>query len=239
MHPSFPLVAVAVGITVCINSLPVLAADSNIPSPVRDLVPAVSKYKAAIVAQGQTMNLEITTEIREQAGMWVATESTQTPMGEGNDTVVMQKGTLLLRERHIRQGPLHIDLTFTGNRALGEMTMIKSGEVKKVDVDLGGPLFADSAGALQSFAALPLALGYKVSFLNFDLQTRKPKLMHLTVVGSESVSVSARSYDAWKVEITSEDINGGTTVWIAKSQPIAIKYTANLNGASVTAELLP
>jgi hypothetical protein len=156
------LVAAAVCLTACINSLPVLAADSTAPAPVRDLVPGVSKYKATILAQGQTMNLNIIAEIKDQAGMSIATESTQTPLGEGIDTVVMQKGTLLLRERHIRQGPLRIDLTFTGNRALGEMTMLKSGEVKKIDIDLGGPLFADSAGALQSFAALPLADGYMV-----------------------------------------------------------------------------
>lgn len=244
MSTSLPLVAFAVCLSAGITCSPVFAAQANsepqlAPSPVRDLSPGISRYKASIAAQGQNMSLEITTAIKEQSGMWLATESTQTPVGQADDTVLMEKGTLLLRERHIRQGPLRVDLNFSGNRALGQMAMTKSGEVEKINVDLGGPLFADSAGALQSFAALPLAEGYKTTFRNFDLQTRKPKLMNLVVLGSESISVPAGSFETWKVEITSTDVNGKTTVWIAKVQPAAVKYAANLNGASVTAELLP
>jgi hypothetical protein len=244
MNSSLPLVAFAVCLSAGFDCSPVLAAHANsepqiAPSPIRDLSPGISRYKASIAAQGQNMTLDITTEIKEQSGVWLATESTQTPVGQAEDAVLMEKRTLLLRERHIRQGPLRVDLTFSGNRALGQMAMTKSGEIKKIDVDLGGPLFADSAGALQSLAALPLAEGYKTTFRNFDLQTRKPKLMQLVVLGSESVSVPAGSFEAWKVEITSADVNGKTTVWISKLQPAAVKYTANLNGASVTAELVP
>lgn len=209
------------------------------PVPARDLVPGINRYKATIQSQGQAMNLDITTEIKDQSGFWLATESTETPVGEADDTVVLDKGTLVLRERHIRQGPLKIDLSFNGNRATGEMAMAKSGESKRVDIGLGGPLFADSAGALQSFAALPLTAGYKTTFRNFDLETRKPKLMQLVVTGTETVSVPAGSFDTWRVEITSPDVSGKTVLWVAKGQHIAVKYTANMDGASVTAELIP
>ncbi|MBV8552456.1 MAG: DUF3108 domain-containing protein [Acidobacteriaceae bacterium] len=219
------------------------AAVAGIPTPAQDLAPVVNKYKATIQAGGQTLTMDITDQVKDQAGMWAASNTSETPLGEANDTVLMDKGTLVLRERHIRQGPLSIDLVFAGDKATGKMTMAKSGESRPVDVDLGGPLFGDSAGALESFAALPLADGYKTTFRNFDLQYRKPKLMELSIVGSETVTVPAGTFECWKLEVGSADSESGkTTIWIAKAQRKAVKYTASSpqqGGQNVTAELLP
>ena len=243
MSGSFPLVALAVCLSAGAGS-PAIETPPSIenqlaPVPAHDLTPGVNTYKATVNAQGHIMSMDITAEIKDGPGVWLATESTQTPLGKAQDQVSIAKGTLLVRERHIRQGPLRVDLNFAGNRAAGEIAMNKSTEAKKINTDLGGPLFADSAGALQSFAALPLADGYKTTFLNFDLQTCRPKLMQLAVTASESVSVPAGSFDAWKLQITAVDLAEKTTVWIAKTRRSAVKYTASMNGASVTAELLP
>jgi hypothetical protein len=90
------------------------------------------------------------------------------------------------------------------------------GTDKPVDVDAGGPLFADAAGSSHVIAALPLAAGYTTTYRNFDLQKQKLKLMQLKVAGSEPVTVPAGTFEAWKVEITSAE--GGpdritVTVW--------------------------
>ncbi len=114
-----------------------------------------------------------------------------------------------------------VNMEFAGDKATGTMTM--NGTDKPISADLGGPLFADATGTQQCLAALPLADGYTTTYRNFDMQKQKVKLMQLKVVGVESVTVPAGTFEAYKVEITSAD--GGSdksTMWIAKDshQPL-------------------
>src|SRR5262249_57554046 len=73
-----------------------------------------------------------------------------------------------------------------------------------IAVDLGGPVFADTGSAL-SIACLPLAEGYSTTYRNFDLRKQKEKLLQLKVVGSETVTVAAGTFDTFKIEISSAD----------------------------------
>jgi hypothetical protein len=90
---------------------------------------------------------------------------------------------------------------------------------------------------------LPLAAGYTTAFRNFDLQTKKVKLMQLQVAGSESVTVPAGTFDSFKVELSSAE--GGpdkSTVWIEKDTRTPVKIATvlvDMGGAVLTAELLP
>ena len=150
-----------------------------------------------------------------------------------------RKATLILRKRNVTQGPVVIDLDFSGDKATGKMSM--NGQDKPIAVDLGGALFADGAGADQVIACLPLAAGYTTTFRNFDIQTQKVKLLQLNVAGEESVTVPAGKFDAYQVEITSAD--GGSdkkTVWVAKDAHKVVKgstVVAAMGGAVVTEEL--
>ncbi|MDQ2973915.1 MAG: DUF3108 domain-containing protein [Acidobacteriota bacterium] len=91
------------------------------------------------------------------------------------------------------------------------------------------------------FGALPLAAGYGVGFRNFDVQKQKVQLKQLKVVGTESVTVPAGTFDAYKVEVTNADNDANkTTVWIAKDSRKVLKISAvltQLNGAILTSEL--
>jgi dienelactone hydrolase len=213
----------------------------GVPTPARDLAPGLSKYKATLQTGGQSVPLQLSSEIKDQSSTWAATDSMGTPMGTATDTVVLEKGKLIPTERHVKQGPMTIDVAFQGSKATGTMTM--NGQAKPIDVDLGGPLFADAAGAMQSIAALPLQSGYHTTFRNFDLRKQKPKLMQLAVAGTESVTVPAGTFDAYKVEISSGE--GGPdkmTLWVAKNPCQTVKYEASMpemGGATMTAELLP
>jgi uncharacterized protein DUF3108 len=119
--------------------------------------------------------------------------------------------------------------------------MTINGQEKPIAVDLGGPLFADAAGSELAIAALPLAEGYTTTFRNFDLRKQKEKLMQLKVVGMESVTVPAGTFDAFKVELTSVDGgNDKQTVWIAKDSRKPVKISsvlADMGGATITEEL--
>jgi hypothetical protein len=215
------------------------AASTSAPKPAIDLRPATFKYKVKIEMGERSMNLDLSTTIKEEGGAWTVIDSMQTPMGDATDTVVLEKGSLILRQRSVKQGPAAVSLEFKNNRATGSMNI--GGQDRPVSVDLGGSLFADAAGAPQAIACLPLEEGYSVTYRNFDVQTQKVKLMQLKVAGSESVTVPAGTFNAFKVEISSAE--GGpdrATMWVARDSRKPVKRSAvmaQMGGATMTAEL--
>src|SRR5690348_14843282 len=96
-----------------------------------------------------------------------------------------------------------IDLDVKPDKVSGSMT--KNGEAKTIDAATGVTLFAERAGSYVVIAALPHGDGYRVSFRNFDVMRQKPQLKQLKVIGSESVTVPAGTFDDYKVEIVSAD----------------------------------
>jgi hypothetical protein len=108
----------------------------------------------------------------------------------------------------------------------------------KCRTDPGGALFADGAGAFEVIASLPLADGYSLTFRNFDVLKQKPQMKQLKVLGSESVTVPAGTFDAYKLEIVAADNDADKqTVWIDKATRKVLKNSAvlpNLNGAILT-----
>ena len=139
----------------------------------------------------------------------------------------------------MKQGPAAIELAFADGKATGTMAM--GGEPKPVSVDLGGELFADGVGSNEALAALPLAEGFGTTYRNFDVRQQKVQLKQAKVTATESVTVPAGTFEAWKVEITSaEGEPGQTTIWVAKDSRKVVKVSATLpqmGGAVVTSEL--
>ncbi len=217
------------------------AGEVGVPKPAVDLKPGEYKYSTKIAMGGREMNLNTTTTVSDQDGAWLVSEVADTPMGAATDTATVEKGSLILKKRVAKQGPMSVEMQFDGNKMAGTLTM--NGPPKPISADLGGPLFADSAGAALVIASLPLADGYGTTFRNFDLQKQKVKLMQLKMVGSEGVTIAAGTFDAYKVEITSAD--GGSdkmTIWIAKDSRKPVKISAvmaEMGGATMTTELKP
>jgi hypothetical protein len=214
---------------------------STSPKPSVDLQPGSANYKASIEVSGQSIPLSIKREIKEENGAWTVNETALTPQGEIVDVSTIEKGTLLLKRRSIKQGPMSIELDVKPNKITGSMTM--NGQAKPIDVDPGGTLFADGAGTYDVIASLPLADGYSVGFRNFDIMQQKPQLKQLRVVGMESVTVPAGTFDAYKVEIVSANNEADKqTVWIAKDTRKVVKVSAvlpSLGGATLVSELTP
>jgi len=120
--------------------------------------------------------------------------------------------------------------------------MNMNGTDKPVAIDLGGPLFADAAGQMESIACLPLAEGYTTTYRNLDVLKQKVKLQTLKVAGSESVTVPAGTFDTYRVEISDPDGLDKETLWITKNTHTTVKLTAvlgSMGGAVLTSELLP
>ncbi len=210
------------------------------PKPAVDLRVGTATYKGRIEVGGQTISMDLTRTIKDVNGAWVVTETSQMPMGTISDEATIDKGTLLLRKRVIHQGPAVIEVQFAGNKATGKMSL--NGQDRPITADLGGVLFADGAGGNDVIAALPLAAGYTTTFRNFDLMSQQVKPRQLKVVGSESVTVPAGTFDAWKVEITPAEGTGEkVTLWVDKTSRSVVKSSAilpQMNGAVATAELV-
>ncbi len=218
-----------------------MTASTELPKPAVDLRPGIYNYKASIAIQGQEIPLTLKTDVKEENGAWTVNETAQTPQGPIVDVSTIEKGSLLLKRRWIQQGAMTIEMDVAPNQLTGKTTM--NGQVTPLAVDPGGALFADGAGTYEVIASLPLADGYSLSFRNFDLQKQKPQMKQLKVIGTESVTVPAGTFDAYKVEISAADNEADKqTVWIDKGSRKVLKISAvipSLNGAILTSELTP
>jgi dipeptidyl aminopeptidase/acylaminoacyl peptidase len=216
-------------------------ATAGAPKPAVDLNAGTFHYKATIAAGAQTIPLTTTTEIKEDGTNWIATETADTPFGKIVDISTIEKGSLALKHRSISQQGVVIELDFKDNKATGTMTA--NGETKPISVDVGGVVFADGGGAFDVIARLPLAAGYATTFRNFDVEKQKLEIRQLKVVATESVTVPAGTFDAYKVEsVAADDEANKQTVWIAKDSHKVVKISAtlpSLGGALLTSELVP
>lgn len=213
------------------------AVVSGTPTPVADLAAMKANYSATIALGAQSIAMKITQEAREENGAWVFVETADTPMGAATDSAIIEKGSLRLKKRTVKQGPADIALDFSNAAVTGTMTV--NGQARPMNIALDGPVFADGPGSHAVVARLPLAAGYTTSFRNVNVQTQKVEVKQLTVASRESVTVPAGTFDAWKVEIKGED-GALTTLWVDAASRQVAKITAVLpamNGAVLTAEL--
>jgi len=214
-------------------------ASAALPVPAAPLSLLPHVYQATIEAGPQTQKLEIHSALEETPEGWRATDTLKSAMGEAVDVVLLDKSSLAVLRRMVRQGPVEVEVEFKNNRAAG--TLKVGGQSRPIDAPLDGPLFADAAGAARVIAALPLAEGYTATFRNFDIQTAKAKVMALKVAGTANVSVPAGTFECYQVEITPADgTPGRRTYYVAKKEQRTVKIEATMpqmGGAKLTAEL--
>ncbi len=213
-------------------------APPAVPKVAVDLQAGTLSYRATVQVGGQPVELLQSVGIKADGNTWIVTETSTMPGNTATDRTVLEKGTLVVRKRSVWQGPVTVQFEVKDNKAVGDIQM--SGQVMPLSVDLGGPLFADGAGAYQVVGALPLAEGYTTRFRNLDLQTQKVMIQELTVAGSEQVTVPAGTFDTFKVELSSPDDGSMTTLWINKADHRMVRLVSVMprqNGATLTSEL--
>jgi dipeptidyl aminopeptidase/acylaminoacyl peptidase len=209
------------------------------PKPTAMLTPGSYKYSVKASLGGQTLNLSEVIEVKKDGAGWTVVQTANTPMGESTDTAILDADNLTLRKRTVKSGPLTIDVEVKGNKASGKISGM--GPERAIDVDLGGPLFADAGDMFLTLATLPLKAGYTTSYRNFDTQKLKTKVMQLTVTGAEHVTVAAGSFDTYKLEITS-DAGDKFTAWVDKAarKPVKMEQVIpSMGGATLVTELQP
>ena len=212
----------------------------GVPQPVAGLVAGTYRYAARLEAGGQEFALSLEREVQQAAGQWVVTDRVKSPMGEGEDSVTLDGKSLVVVSRTAKQGPAVIELAYATDKASGTLNM--GGNEQPLAVAIGGAVFADGPGASDSIAALPLAEGYTATYRNVDIQLQKELLMQLEVVGVETVTVPAGTFETWHVRTQPANGDPGeSSVWIARDTRRVVKTTSviPMMGATLTAELTP
>ncbi len=215
------------------------AASVGVPKAVAELTVGSTTWAGTLAVGGQNIPVTMTNTIKAGEGAWVVDGTAKIGPMEMSDSCTYAKGSLIPLKRIVKQGPVSLELTFSGGKATGSMAM--GGPSKPVSADLGGDLFADGAGTFESIASLPLADGFSATYRNFDVQKQKVALKQARVLGSEEVKVPAGTFQTWKVETGSaEGEPGGATVWIDTASRKVVKVSAvlpNAGGAILTTEL--
>jgi len=157
----------------------------------------------------------------------VVTETMKSPMGEVLDIATLDKGTLVMRKRTVKTGPVTVEMAFKDNKVTGSMAT--GTEPKPISADLGGEVFPDGAGSQDVLARLALAEGFNATYRNFDVQKQKVALKQVKVLGSEEVKVAAGTFKAWKLEVSSAEGDPGTvTIWVAMDSRKVVKSVTTL-----------
>jgi dipeptidyl aminopeptidase/acylaminoacyl peptidase len=205
------------------------------------LTPGKYNYQVKVKLGERAIDLKQSTTIAEEGGGWRVTEVSLTPAGEVTDVGALDRASLALLKRDVKQGPVTVTIEVKDNKASGSMSI--NGAAKPISVETGGPLFADGPGAAFVLGCLPLAEGYATSFRVLDLQKQKAVALQAKVIGSEKVTVPAGEFDVWKLTLYTEETGAERgSVWIAKDSRKPVKMTATLatmGGATMTSELVP
>ncbi len=190
-----------------------VAVSTTAATPTMDLKPGKYAYKVKLAVQGRDIEMDKMIEVAEVGNTWRVTENITSPMMSGSDESVVSKKTLMPVKRTAKQGGGTVEMTYTASKVTGSMNM--GGQNMAIDKPLDGALFADGGGASLMLATLPLADGYTTSFRNFDLASQGIKTMTLSVLGKESVTVPAGTFETWKVDIKPTDGSaGGQTIYV-------------------------
>jgi Protein of unknown function (DUF3108) len=127
-------------------------------------------------------------------------------------------------------------LTTKGGKVAGSIDL--GGQVRPIEGDAGGPLFADGIAASQAIICLPLAEGYSTTYRTFDVRQMKATMIELKVAGSEKVTVPAGTFDTLRVEVKAlEGRPEPMTLWVARVPGRIVKMTAIVGPQTVSAEL--
>jgi dipeptidyl aminopeptidase/acylaminoacyl peptidase len=205
--------------------------------------PGSAKYNMVIETRGQKFNLALSRELSRDKyngkDAWKSVDVTSGMMG-GNDTLFVDAQTLLPFARNIKQGMALVNVKFTNGNVEGQ---IDAGSQKiPIIAKLNVPVLTDGSGIGLMIESLPLNVGYKMKFNEFEMMAAKAKEFILEVLASEKISVPAGEYNVFKIEIKETGGEGEPiNLWVDKVNQKLVKMVSKLGpqmgGGTVTIEL--
>lgn len=212
---------------------PVARAQSPF-DPVR-LVPRSDSF--AVVVQGRAVGGVRETIERTPDGYRLT--SSQAMAGMTQVTRVNFSKALEMRAvkqtGQVRGSEMKIDVSYDKGRAKGTATTPGPQGLKSIVVDTTVPRGAVDDNLLQGLLhTLPLGEGRSFPISVFSSGQGTTTMMTVRVVGAESVTVPAGTFDTWKLDVT-----GGPVLvnfWVSKAQPRVVKL--GFGGAPMSFELV-
>ena len=185
-------------------------------------LPAASRDSFDIVYQGQPFGSFVMAHSRTGENVTLVTTATIAPIQMiALDTVVFNATTLapVLFMSSQSQGPMSIGgrVTVANGKASGTMqSMARTGpQTLTVDAAVPTGMAAEGADAIL-IPTLDLSEALTVNFQTFDGKSGKPKSYVLKVLGKETVTVPAGTFETWKTEVTSDEV---AQIWVTTAEP--------------------
>jgi dipeptidyl aminopeptidase/acylaminoacyl peptidase len=207
--------------------------------------PATLKYASVAAVQGQ--NIDISSAVgcskakRGDQAVWRLISEQSSPMGTAIDTFDVDLETLLPVYRGVKQGGTTVMVNYSLTEIDGMINM--QGQEMPLTSKLEAPVFGSDAALDIVLSSLPLDTGYKTTLRTFDLMSQSIKVMSVKVIGVESVTVPAGTFETFKVELKNMDGEpGGGTVYIDKTKAhhmvkSEMVLPPMMGGGTITSEL--
>jgi len=235
--------------TVALAAAPKGAADAETaPLPVvnMDLLRPMSlAYKGKALVMGREVDFGIERSFAKGASgaapSWRIISEQTSDMGSSSDTFDVDGSTFLPIRWSGRQGPATVVLNFTSSTVKGAINM--GGNEMPVDMALAAPVYGDGSSFEVLVGGLPLAPGYETTLRVFDFQMQKARAMTLAVVGTESITVPAGTFQCYKVEAKPVDEDSGhSIIFVNASDPRCMvkgmfEMPPQAGGGTATADL--
>jgi hypothetical protein len=185
-------------------------------------LPASSRDSFDVVYQGRPIGSFVLAHSRTGENVTLVSTANIAEMGmRALDTVVFNATTMapVLFMSSQTMGPMSMGgrVTVANGKATGSMQTPGPGGMQNVAVDAAVPagMAAEGADAIL-LPTLDLSEGLTVNFQTFDGKSGKPKSYVLKVLGKESITVPAGTYEAWKTEVVSDET---AQIWISTAEP--------------------
>lgn len=178
------------------------------------LGPMALVYKGTLMMGGNKMDLDITRTVSKSvlagAGVWRVVTSQVAAGQTAVDTFDLDVTALVPRRWGVSQGPATVALDFSETAVKGAVR-VNGQVVQAIDAALEAPVFGDGSSLEVIVGTLPLAAGYETTLRVFDFEKKGSRAMSLKVVGTESVTVPAGTFDCFTVELKPIDGESGSS----------------------------
>jgi hypothetical protein len=198
-------------------------------------LPAASRDTFQVLMQGQPFGTFVITLSQAGGNYTFAGEANLTQMGMVSyDSVTFNATTLApvaMSSRMSMQGmSANTSVTVSGGKATGTAQQPGPAGIQSVAID--APIAAGVIGDGSDFVLLPtvaLAEGYSGSFQVFDPKSGATKTSEIKVLGKETVTVPAGTFETFKVQLAS---NETATLYITTAEPRRI-VMARIEGPGI------
>jgi hypothetical protein len=185
-------------------------------------LPATGRDSFDVIYQGRPVGAVIMSFAKTGENITLVTDARITQMGVTDlDTLVFNATTLapVLATSNQSMGPMNLAgrVTIAGGKATGTTQQPGPGGAQTMPVDATVPTgsILDGTDALL-ITTIDFSHGLSITYKTFDGKSGKSKDYTLKVVGKESVTVPAGTYEAWKTEVTSDET---AQIWISTAEP--------------------